>query len=243
MTARRLARAAGGRLRAGPLADGLRGDRRPARHRDQARPAAAGLAAARRARAVRAARHRPLDAAPGADGADPERPPLRRRAGAAAARSSPTRCRPPTRPRSGCSPNGARSATSAWRSSSASRCWPPSAPAEPALAALDEVCAALDDPLEDFAAYRQADVRLHIGLAEATGSTRLVRGDDRGAGRDDRPDRLHRAPARGPRLLQRPAPAAARRGARGRRDARARRSWPSTCTAPSTCSPGCCRGG
>jgi GntR family transcriptional regulator, transcriptional repressor for pyruvate dehydrogenase complex len=29
--------------------------------------------------------------------------------------------------------------------------------------------------LEDFSAYRQADIRLHVGLAEATGSTRLVR--------------------------------------------------------------------
>ena len=28
--------------------------------------------------------------------------------------------------------------------------------------------------LEDFAAYRQADVRFHIGLAEATGSPALV---------------------------------------------------------------------
>jgi DNA-binding FadR family transcriptional regulator len=28
--------------------------------------------------------------------------------------------------------------------------------------------------LEDFDAYRQADVRLHVGLAEATGSPRLV---------------------------------------------------------------------
>ena len=28
--------------------------------------------------------------------------------------------------------------------------------------------------LEDFPAYRQADIRLHVGLAEATGSPRLV---------------------------------------------------------------------
>jgi len=45
----------------------------------------------------------------------------------------------------------------------------------PALDVLDDVCAALDDALEDFAAYRQADIRLHVGLADATGSTRLVR--------------------------------------------------------------------
>ena len=46
---------------------------------------------------------------------------------------------------------------------------------EPSLLALDDVCATLDDVLEDFAAYRQADIRLHVGLAEATGSARLVR--------------------------------------------------------------------
>jgi GntR family transcriptional regulator, transcriptional repressor for pyruvate dehydrogenase complex len=39
---------------------------------------------------------------------------------------------------------------------------------------LEELDAALDGLLEDFAAYRQADVRLHVGLAEATGSPRLV---------------------------------------------------------------------
>jgi GntR family transcriptional regulator, transcriptional repressor for pyruvate dehydrogenase complex len=44
-----------------------------------------------------------------------------------------------------------------------------------ALTALDEIAATLDGALEDFAAYRQADIRLHVGLAEATGSTRLVR--------------------------------------------------------------------
>jgi GntR family transcriptional regulator, transcriptional repressor for pyruvate dehydrogenase complex len=41
--------------------------------------------------------------------------------------------------------------------------------------ALGEVSAALDGLLEDFAAYRQADVRLHVGLAEATRSRGLVR--------------------------------------------------------------------
>ena len=43
------------------------------------------------------------------------------------------------------------------------------------LDALDELAAALEGALEDFAAYRQADVRLHVGLAEATRSTQLVR--------------------------------------------------------------------
>jgi len=40
---------------------------------------------------------------------------------------------------------------------------------------LDALAAALDDALEDFATYRQLDIRLHVGLAEATGSQRLVR--------------------------------------------------------------------
>ncbi len=44
-----------------------------------------------------------------------------------------------------------------------------------ALDALEEVLDALEEALEDFAAYRQADIRLHVGLAEAAGSTRLVR--------------------------------------------------------------------
>ena len=43
-----------------------------------------------------------------------------------------------------------------------------------ALDALDALVVTMDDRLGDFAAYRQADVRLHVGLAEATGSTRLV---------------------------------------------------------------------
>jgi GntR family transcriptional repressor for pyruvate dehydrogenase complex len=43
------------------------------------------------------------------------------------------------------------------------------------LDALDDVAEALEDALEDFAAYRQADIRLHVGLAEATRSAPLVR--------------------------------------------------------------------
>jgi GntR family transcriptional repressor for pyruvate dehydrogenase complex len=43
------------------------------------------------------------------------------------------------------------------------------------LDALDEVAGTLEDLLEDFVAYRQADIRLHVGLAEATRSTSLVR--------------------------------------------------------------------
>lgn len=44
-------------------------------------------------------------------------------------------------------------------------------------AALDSLAAlvdALDRALDDFATYRQADIHLHVGLAEATGSPRLV---------------------------------------------------------------------
>ena len=40
---------------------------------------------------------------------------------------------------------------------------------------LDSIAAVLDATLEDFAAYRQADIHLHVGLAEATHSTRLIR--------------------------------------------------------------------
>jgi DNA-binding FadR family transcriptional regulator len=40
--------------------------------------------------------------------------------------------------------------------------------------ALEELIVALDGMLEDFTAYRQADVRWHVALAEATRSPRLV---------------------------------------------------------------------
>jgi GntR family transcriptional repressor for pyruvate dehydrogenase complex len=47
--------------------------------------------------------------------------------------------------------------------------------AEPAaVLRLEGQAEALEGMLEDFSAYRQADIRLHVGLAEATGSTRLV---------------------------------------------------------------------
>lgn len=39
---------------------------------------------------------------------------------------------------------------------------------------LDELVAAIDGELHDFPAYRQLDIRLHVGLAETTGSSRLV---------------------------------------------------------------------
>jgi DNA-binding FadR family transcriptional regulator len=43
-----------------------------------------------------------------------------------------------------------------------------------ALAPLDDLVAAMGGLLDDFPAFRQADVRFHIGLAEATGSAPLV---------------------------------------------------------------------
>jgi GntR family transcriptional regulator, transcriptional repressor for pyruvate dehydrogenase complex len=43
-----------------------------------------------------------------------------------------------------------------------------------ALDGLDDLVLMLDEMLEDFASYRQADVRLHVGLAEAAQSPRLV---------------------------------------------------------------------
>jgi GntR family transcriptional regulator, transcriptional repressor for pyruvate dehydrogenase complex len=39
---------------------------------------------------------------------------------------------------------------------------------------LTELVQAMEARLDDFPAYRQADVRFHVGLAEATGSARLV---------------------------------------------------------------------
>ena len=42
------------------------------------------------------------------------------------------------------------------------------------LDALEELVVAIDGMLEDFSSYRQANVRWHIGLAEATRSPRLV---------------------------------------------------------------------
>ena len=47
------------------------------------------------------------------------------------------------------------------------------APAD-SIAPLEGLVTAMDGLLGDFPAYRQADVRFHVGLAETTGSTRLV---------------------------------------------------------------------
>jgi DNA-binding FadR family transcriptional regulator len=42
------------------------------------------------------------------------------------------------------------------------------------LDGLDGLVDALDGMLDDFAAYRQTDIHLHVGLAEATGNRRLL---------------------------------------------------------------------
>jgi GntR family transcriptional regulator, transcriptional repressor for pyruvate dehydrogenase complex len=46
---------------------------------------------------------------------------------------------------------------------------------EDALDALDSLVDSLDGCFDDFAAYRQADIHLHVGLAEATANPRLVK--------------------------------------------------------------------
>ena len=43
-----------------------------------------------------------------------------------------------------------------------------------AFALMDELIEVMDDPGDDFEAYRRADVRFHIALAEATGTPRLI---------------------------------------------------------------------
>jgi DNA-binding FadR family transcriptional regulator len=43
-----------------------------------------------------------------------------------------------------------------------------------AIDALEALTARLDELLDDVASFRRVDVRLHMGLAEATGSARLV---------------------------------------------------------------------
>ena len=108
------------------------------------------------------------------------------------------------------------------------------------LAPLASLVERMDDLLDDYDAFRPLDVRFHIGLAEASGSARLDRGDDRGAGRDDRPHLPHPAPAGGAAPQQRAARADPRGGARPATPRGRSASSPTTCTAPSTCSPACC---
>jgi GntR family transcriptional regulator, transcriptional repressor for pyruvate dehydrogenase complex len=44
----------------------------------------------------------------------------------------------------------------------------------PMLDALEVLVGEMDHQLGDYSAYRQSDVRFHVGLAECTGSTRLI---------------------------------------------------------------------
>ncbi|HEX3873092.1 MAG TPA: FCD domain-containing protein [Solirubrobacteraceae bacterium] len=44
-----------------------------------------------------------------------------------------------------------------------------------ALDGLDALIDVLDRTVDDFTGYRQADIRLHVGIAEATGNPRLVK--------------------------------------------------------------------
>ena len=46
---------------------------------------------------------------------------------------------------------------------------------DPAVDALEELLVAIDDTLDDFPAYRQIDVRFHVGLAELTANPQLVK--------------------------------------------------------------------
>ena len=80
---------------------------------------------------------------------------------------------------------------------------------------LAALVTAMERDVEDFSAYRQADVLFHIGLAETTGSPALVDGDDGLPGRDDGPVRAHRAPARGAGVGQRATRPARRLSAAG----------------------------
>ena len=169
----RLRRIARHRLCPCSLPNRIRGDGRATRDGDPARTAAARDAPACRARAVRAARDRPFDAAPGTDRARPERAPhaMRGRGGgtfvADVLPPSSAADRGALRP-------GATPATRGWRSRSGWRCSPPSAATARRSTRSTELVLALDGMLEDFAAYRHADVRFHVGLAEATRSPRLV---------------------------------------------------------------------
>ena len=147
-------------------------------HGDQARAARARDAAAARARALLAARHRALDAAPGADRADRERPPVRR----ARARRRHVRRRPAA---AGDRPSPELLAS--WREACDARLAVEFAVAglaaeratPQALAPLGELVEQLDDLLEDFEAYRQADVRLHIGARRGDRQRAARRRDDR----------------------------------------------------------------
>ena len=162
-----------GGFRAGADGDDPRGDGRAPRHRDPARAARPGRRGCRPSASSPTSSGSPLDAAPGADVADRERPPggharprrrhVRvRRAAAGGERRVELRA----------TATGASCSTTGSRSRSAPPCSPPSAPAGRPRAAAR---ARRDDARRrDFSVYRRADVFFHLGLAEAARSARLV---------------------------------------------------------------------
>ena len=144
------------------------------------------------------ARDRPLDAAPGARSRSARPATCRRRAGARGGTFVADPQPPTERPRTSCWPVAARSATAAWRSRSASRCSPPSAPTPRRSTRSTALGDAMDGHARGLSRpTARADVRFHVGLAECHGQRAAGRRDDRGAGRDDRPDREHLPPGRG----------------------------------------------
>jgi len=110
-----------------------------------------------------------------------------------------------------------------------------------ALRGLGELLSAMEVSLDDFATYRQLDVRFHIGLAETTEKLKTDHGRDGGAGQRDPADRADRAPGGGVELLQCAAPAQSWQRSQAAMRARPHGRWPSTCAGPNTSSPACCR--
>ena len=89
-------------------------------------------------------------------------------------RSSPSVRRPACRRPTRSSRAGARSVTAGSRRSWASQSSPAARASPAALEPLDGLIVVMQDRLEDFPSYRHADVRFHIGLAEASGSVSLA---------------------------------------------------------------------
>ena len=120
--------------------------------------------------------HRALDAAPGADRARARAATCSRRAGAAAgtfvADPLPP-AEPPSRADAGAVARDLRPAPR--RRARASRCSPPSAPSRPSSTRSTRSPRRSRQRSRTSPSYRQADVRLHVGLAEATHSASLVR--------------------------------------------------------------------
>ena len=84
---------------------------------------------------------------------------------------------------------------------------------------LDELVERMAAP-GDFEVYRRADIRFHIGVAEAARSPHLVTQMTEVQGQHERPDRAHRASRGGADPIQRAASEAGPSAARPRRRAR-----------------------